>query len=168
MFRRQIRPSSGALWDCICSFWYNAPTLLPVPPVSSSVGALYQNRTYSQKVLLRMGEFVAETCRAELKKINRRKDCCILLVIYISGRCLWWVSLRASEKWGHLTKQWSIGLICFLFTRKKIEFLEITEVQVCFIQDTKYKINNHTNNIQHFSLLDKAHNGLRNGRSWYR
>ena len=26
---RQIRPSSGALFDCICSFWYTATTLLP-------------------------------------------------------------------------------------------------------------------------------------------
>ena len=28
-FGRRIRPSSGALFDCIYSFWYNAPTLLP-------------------------------------------------------------------------------------------------------------------------------------------
>ena len=28
-FRRQTRPSSGALFDCIYSFWYNAPILLP-------------------------------------------------------------------------------------------------------------------------------------------
>ena len=28
-FGRQIRPSSGALFDCIYSFWYNAPTLQP-------------------------------------------------------------------------------------------------------------------------------------------
>jgi len=38
-FGRHIRPSSGALFDCVYSFWYNAPTLLPV---GSSVGALYQ------------------------------------------------------------------------------------------------------------------------------
>ena len=38
-FRPQIRPSSGTLFNSIYSFWYNAPTLLPV---GSSVGALYQ------------------------------------------------------------------------------------------------------------------------------
>ena len=27
-FGRQIRPSSGALFDCIYSYYYNAPTLL--------------------------------------------------------------------------------------------------------------------------------------------
>ena len=56
MFRAQIRPSSGPLFDCIYIFWYNAPTLLAigatvemerssistVAPVGSSVGALYQ------------------------------------------------------------------------------------------------------------------------------
>ena len=58
MFRATIRPSSGALFDCIYSFWYNAPTLLPigistgsfistVAPVGSSVGALYQ-KLYTQ------------------------------------------------------------------------------------------------------------------------
>jgi len=40
-------------------FWYNAPLLLSV---GRNIGALYQNTKsciYSQRVLLRMGEFVA-------------------------------------------------------------------------------------------------------------
>ena len=44
-FGRPIRPSSGALFDYIYSFWYNAQTLLPtgaVAPVGSSVGTLYE------------------------------------------------------------------------------------------------------------------------------
>jgi len=31
-------------------------------------------------------------------------------------------------------------VICFLFIRKEIVVLEVTEVKVCFIQDTKYKL----------------------------
>ena len=56
MFRATNSPILRALFDCIYSFWYNAPTLLPtgvtvemelrsistVAPVSISVGALYQ------------------------------------------------------------------------------------------------------------------------------
>ena len=38
--------------------------------------------TYSQKLLLRMGEFVTRNMLG-LKKINKRKSCCILLVVYI-------------------------------------------------------------------------------------
>ena len=38
---------------------------------------------YSQKVLLRMGEFVARNMLGWFKKINKRKSCCILLVVYI-------------------------------------------------------------------------------------
>jgi len=53
--------------------WYNTPILLPkgdkvemelnsistLSPVGSNIGALHQSCTYSQKVLLKMGEFVA-------------------------------------------------------------------------------------------------------------
>jgi hypothetical protein len=57
-FGRQIRPSSGALFDYIYSFWYNAPTLLPT-------GA---------------------TVQMELTfHLNRGTGCCILLVIYIDA-----------------------------------------------------------------------------------
>ena len=41
---------------------------------------------YSQKVLLRMGEFVDRNMLVwfkKIKKINKRKTCCILLVVYI-------------------------------------------------------------------------------------
>jgi hypothetical protein len=38
---------------------------------------------YSQKVLLRMGEFVARNMLGWFEKINKRKSCCIFLVIYI-------------------------------------------------------------------------------------
>ena len=37
---------------------------------------------YSQNVLLRMGEFVARNMLGSFKKINKRKSCCILLVVY--------------------------------------------------------------------------------------
>ena len=64
MFRTQIHPSSGALFDCIYSFWYNAPILLPtgatvemelrsistVAPVGSSGGALYQKLYIQSKI----------------------------------------------------------------------------------------------------------------------
>ena len=52
-------------------------------PVGSSVGALYQSYIYSQKVLLRMGEFVARIMLGWFKKVNKRKICRILLVVYI-------------------------------------------------------------------------------------
>ena len=40
--------------------------------------------TYSQKVLLRIGEFVVRNMWGRFKnKINKRKSCCILLVAYI-------------------------------------------------------------------------------------
>ena len=38
---------------------------------------------YSPKVLLRMGEFVSRNMLGWIKKINKRKSCCILLVVYI-------------------------------------------------------------------------------------
>jgi hypothetical protein len=56
MFRATNSPILRSTFDCIYSFWYNAPTLLPsgamvemelrsistVAPVGISVGALYQ------------------------------------------------------------------------------------------------------------------------------
>ena len=56
MFRATNSPISGALFDCIYSFWYNAPTLLLTAAVSVHCTKIC---IYSQKVLLRMGEFVA-------------------------------------------------------------------------------------------------------------
>jgi len=38
-FGGQTHPSSGALFDCIYSFLYNSPILLPA---DSNIGALYQ------------------------------------------------------------------------------------------------------------------------------
>jgi hypothetical protein len=38
---------------------------------------------HSQKVLLRMGEFVARNMLGRFKKINKRKSCCIFLVVHI-------------------------------------------------------------------------------------
>jgi len=72
-FGRQIHPSSGALFDCIYSFWYNARHCCrPVPRlrwnvssistvalVGSSIVHCTKICVWSQKVLLRMGEFVA-------------------------------------------------------------------------------------------------------------
>ena len=63
MFRATDSPILRSnFFDCIYSFWYNAPTLLPigaVAPVGSSVGALYQTVYTVKKVLLMMGKFVA-------------------------------------------------------------------------------------------------------------
>ena len=60
-FGQQIRPSSGALFDCIYSFWYNAPTLLLTGATVAAVSVHYNKRCiYSQKVFLRMGEFVTQ------------------------------------------------------------------------------------------------------------
>ena len=45
MFRATNSPILRTFFDCIYSFWYNAPTLLPTgatAPADSSVGALYQ------------------------------------------------------------------------------------------------------------------------------
>jgi len=37
---KQTRPSSGTLFECIYSFWYNAPMLLPKSDkVDSNIGA---------------------------------------------------------------------------------------------------------------------------------
>ena len=38
---------------------------------------------YSQNVLLRMDEFPARNIQGRIKKINKRKSCCIFLVAYI-------------------------------------------------------------------------------------
>ena len=40
---------------------------------------------YSQKVLLRMGEFVSRNMLGLFKKINKRKSCCILLVVHTAA-----------------------------------------------------------------------------------
>ena len=45
---------------------------------------------YSQKFLLRMGEYVARNMLGRFKKINKRKSCSILLVVYIVNRCNIW------------------------------------------------------------------------------
>jgi hypothetical protein len=67
----KIRSSSGALFDCIYSYWYNAPTALPTgatvemvpsqPWHWSAAVSVHCTKSciYSQKVLLRIGEFVA-------------------------------------------------------------------------------------------------------------
>jgi len=55
---------------------------IPVTPVGSNIGVLYQKLYIQQNVLLRMGEFVVRNCRADLKRpING--ICCTLLVPYI-------------------------------------------------------------------------------------
>ena len=87
-FGRQIRPSSGAL------FWLYIQLLVQctdtaadrchVALVGSSVGALYQKLyIQSKKRSWRWENLSPETCRAEFKKFNKRKTCCILLVVYI-------------------------------------------------------------------------------------
>jgi hypothetical protein len=66
MFRATSLLILRSSFDCIHSFWYNAPTLLPtgatveMEPVGSSVGALYQKLCIQSKVFLRMGESVTQ------------------------------------------------------------------------------------------------------------
>ena len=52
MFRATNSPILRSIFDCIYSFWYNAP-------VGSIVGAVYQKLYIQSNVLLRMGESVA-------------------------------------------------------------------------------------------------------------
>ena len=48
-FGQQIRPSSGALFDCVYSFWYNAPTLLPIGATVEMELTFRPNRGTSQQ-----------------------------------------------------------------------------------------------------------------------
>ena len=58
-------------FDYIYSFWYNAPTLLPI---GSSVGALYQKLyIQSKKSSWGWANLSPETCRAELKRLVKEK-----------------------------------------------------------------------------------------------
>jgi len=68
-FRWQTCPSSGALFNCVYSFRFKAPILLrtggKVPSQSCHQSAAIsvhctKSCIYSQKMLLRMGEFVAQ------------------------------------------------------------------------------------------------------------
>jgi len=59
MFRATTCPSSGALFDCIYSFWYNAP-------VGSSVGALYQKLYMQSKIATEDGRI----CRPKHVGLN--------------------------------------------------------------------------------------------------
>ena len=74
-------------FDCIYSFWYNAPTLLPIGATWHRSAAVSVQCTKScicnQKVLPRMGEFVARNMWGWFKKINELKRCCISLVANI-------------------------------------------------------------------------------------
>jgi len=47
-FGRKIRPSSGAIFDCIYSFWYNAPTLL-LTGATVEMGCIVPKAVYTVK-----------------------------------------------------------------------------------------------------------------------
>ena len=60
MFRAKNLPILRSTFDCMYSFWFNAPTLMPngatvemelstVAPVGSSVGTLYQKAVHTVK-----------------------------------------------------------------------------------------------------------------------
>ena len=90
MFQKTNSPIlRSTFWLYIHSFWYNAPKLLPIgATVEMELHEFHFNRgtkscIYSQNVLMRMGEFVARNMLSWFKKINKRKSCCILLVVYI-------------------------------------------------------------------------------------
>jgi len=62
MFRATNSPISRELFDCIYIFWYNAPILLLTGDYHRSAAISVhctESCIYSQKVLLKMGEFVA-------------------------------------------------------------------------------------------------------------
>jgi len=94
-FGQQTRPSSGAPFDCIYSFWYNAPIqLLTGDKVEmelhlNHVIGWQQNRCIVPKAVYTVKKrswgwtsLSPETCRAVLKR-SRNGIFCILLVAYI-------------------------------------------------------------------------------------
>ena len=100
MFRATNSPILGSTFWLYIQLWYSSPKLLPTGPtvemelttsvpsqpwhLSAAVSVHFtKSCIYSQKLLLRMGEFFARNMWGWIKKINKRKWFCILLVIYI-------------------------------------------------------------------------------------
>ena len=96
-FGRCFRPSSGAL-DCIHSFWYSPPMLLPAGVTEEMEREFHLvHNTSQQQHRWTISETVntvkcsrwwaktsPETCRAHWVQINKLK-CCIFLVIHYEG-----------------------------------------------------------------------------------
>ena len=87
-FGRQIRPSSGAHFECIYSFGsMHQYCCRPASPVGSNINALNQSCVYSQKkcswrwVSLSPETYRADSDRSIKRSLNR--NCCILLFAYI-------------------------------------------------------------------------------------
>ena len=71
-------------------FWLYIQLLVPCTDTAAArrtgrqqCRCMVPKAVYSQKMLLRMGEFVARNTLGWFKNIIRRKSCCILLVVYI-------------------------------------------------------------------------------------
>jgi hypothetical protein len=70
--------------DDRCDSWYR--TDVPSQPWHRSAAVSVhctESCIYSKKVLLWMSKFVARNMQGWIKKINKWKSCCILLVVYI-------------------------------------------------------------------------------------
>ena len=69
------------------TFWLYIQLLVPVPHRGTGqqqCRCIVPKAVYTvKKLLLRMGEFMAKNMYSWIKKINKRKSCCILLVVYI-------------------------------------------------------------------------------------
>jgi len=96
-FGQQTRPSSGALFDCIYSFWFNAPILLPtgdrVEMELSTSQPCHRAATISvhcmpkavytvKKCSWGLASLSPETCEFDLKR-SVNGICCSLSVAYI-------------------------------------------------------------------------------------
>ena len=94
---RQFRPSSGARFDCIYSFWYNAPPLLPTGATVEMELAFHLNRgtgrqqclcivpkaVYKSKSAPEDGLIFARNMLGWFLKISKRKICRAFLVVYV-------------------------------------------------------------------------------------
>ena len=99
-FGQQTRQSSGVRFDCMCSFWFNAPLLLPpsdkvemeLSPSqpchqSAAISAHCTRALYTvKKCSWGLASLSPKTSRADSNRSIKRsinENCCILLVAYI-------------------------------------------------------------------------------------
>ena len=81
MFPATNSPILGALFDCIHSFWYNAPILLPTDRQQCQF--IVPKAVYTvKKCSWGWASLSPETCKADLKR-SIDGICCFLLVAYI-------------------------------------------------------------------------------------
>ena len=108
MFWATIRPSSRARFDCIYSFWYNAPTLLSTGAMVemeyssiSTVAPVYTVKKCSWGWV----NLSPETCRADLKRLINVEvvaSCWLLTslntLLFAAKYCAWYKVLSVSTR----------------------------------------------------------------------